>query len=473
MTRTADLKAALPPAPEAAAAEQRRLTGVLIWLLALLAALFLVWPVWRAFLPLEIWGNEGWNAYHADTVIRGGALYPRPDGLVANNYPPLSFYLIGWLARLFGDALYVGRALSILSTLGIGVAAAIVVRQFGGSRNAAIIAGVWFVATLARFFEFYVGMNEPQLLGQLVMAAGLVWFLKRRADGRPVEPAVLLMVLAGFVKHNLIAVPVVALLWLTLDDWRLGLRAALTGGLAAAAGLALCAWLFAPDFIPDMLMPRTYEIARSFSSLGRLQFILPALALWAVWAHAERHTTEARFSALVIGVALVAYMVQKAGSGVDENAQFELVFATAIGIGLAYDRLPGDPWRTGWSPGAIRLLVLGVLILRLLLSTRLELAYVILSPHYRAVAAEHAAVARAEAARVAAIPGPVACSNLVICRAAGKPFVWDHFKIDMMIQTGTMTPVQLYQSMRRQAIVEDRTDPRASVTSIWRRMRSD
>ena len=152
---------------------EERLTAALIWALALLAALFLVWPVWRAFLPLEIWGNEGWNAYHADAAIRGAQLYPPPDGLVANNYPPLSFYLVGALARLFGDALYVGRALSILATLGIGVAAFMVVRHFGGSRAASLIAGLWFVATMARFFEYYVGMNEPQLLGQLIMVWGL------------------------------------------------------------------------------------------------------------------------------------------------------------------------------------------------------------------------------------------------------------------------------------------------------------
>ncbi|HEV7600805.1 MAG TPA: hypothetical protein VGO49_11195, partial [Bradyrhizobium sp.] len=88
------------------AAPATRLTTILIWSIAVLAALFLVWPVWRAFLPLEIWGNEGWNAYHADQAMRGAAqLYPPPDGLVANNYPPLSYYLTGWLGRLFGDPL--------------------------------------------------------------------------------------------------------------------------------------------------------------------------------------------------------------------------------------------------------------------------------------------------------------------------------------------------------------------------------
>src|ERR1043165_2676254 len=257
------------------------------------------------------------------------------------------------------------------------------------------------------------------------------------------------------------------------DNWRLGLRAAIVGGIAATTGLALCALLFAPHFIADLMMPRTYELARSFTNLGRLQFILPALALWAIWAWSERDSRPAQFTAWLIGAGLIMYMVQKAGSGVDENAQFELIFATAIGIGLAYDRLPNDPLRTGWSANAIRALVLGVLIARLLLSTRLEFAVVLFSPQYRAMAAEHAAVARAEAARVAAIPGPVACSNLVICRAAGKPFVVDPFKVDMMLATGTISAFQLYDTMRRQAIIPDDTDPRANVTSLWRRMRSD
>jgi hypothetical protein len=455
-------------------AAQTRLTTILIWSIAVLAALFLVWPVWRAFFPMEIWGNEGWNAYHADQAMRGTAqLYPPADGLVANNYPPLSYYLLGWLGRLFGDPLSVGRALSLLATLGTGAAAAAVVRQFGGSRAAWLIAGFWFVATMARFFEFYVGMNEPQLLNLALMAAGFAWFFKRQAAGRPVEPAVLVMVLAGFIKHNFITLPLVALIWLTLDNARLGLRAALVGGAAAALGLAICTWLFAPYFIADMLMPRTYHLARAPSTLGRLQFILPAMVLWAMWAWVERRSKTARFTALLIGIALPLCLIQKSGAGVDENAQFELIFATAVGVGLAYDGLLRDPFRTGWSPQRISIIVLGILVIRLLISSRLEFAYVLFSPQYRALAAEHAAVTRAEAARVAAIPGPVACQNLVVCRMSGKPFVYDHFWVTQLVETGRMTWQQVEQLARRKAIVRDDTDPRANVTALWRRMRSD
>ena len=88
--------------------------------------------------------------------------------------------------------------------------------------------------------------------------------------------------------------PLVALLWLWLDNWRLGLRATLAGAAAAALGLAICAFMFAPYFISDMLFPRTYHLARALSTLGRLQFILPAMVLWAVWAWHERRSKAAR-----------------------------------------------------------------------------------------------------------------------------------------------------------------------------------
>jgi len=79
--------------------------------LALLAAYFLVWPLWRLPFPIEIAQTEGWNAYHADTAFSAG-LYPAPDSLVVANYPPLSFLFVGALQYLSGfDALYIGRVL--------------------------------------------------------------------------------------------------------------------------------------------------------------------------------------------------------------------------------------------------------------------------------------------------------------------------------------------------------------------------
>ena len=437
--------------------------------LGVLALVLFVWPLWRAQLPLEVWGNEGWNAYNADAAWGAGPLYPSPDALAANNYPPLSFLTIGGLSRLFGDALNVGRVLSLLATLGLGAIAAILVRQLGGGRGAAAVAALWFIATMARFFDAYVGMNDPSLLAICIMASGLSWFLARLTAKRAVEPAVLVMVAAGFFKHDIIVMPAVALLWLFLKDRRLGLRAALFGVTAAIAGLALCRAIYGADFIADLLMPRTYHLDRSLYALGRLQFVLPAIAVWAVWAWFERETSAARFTALLIGFGLATYVLRKAGAGVDENAQFELVFATAIGVGMAFARQPVGALAMRWPKTRIRTVMLVVLVLRLLASTRTEFAHVLFSPDYRDLAASHAEIAWAEAARIASSPGPVACSNLVVCRMANKPFLYDAFRVEMLRNTHTLSNEAIGSAIRAQGLTFATIDPRANVTSLWRR----
>src|ERR1700748_3688469 len=118
-------------------------TRAQIVLLALLALYLLVWPVWRARFPIEIAENEGWNAYNADAAMGARALYPSPDMLIVNNYPPLSFYVLGWLGKIFGASLYVGRVVSLLSVLGLAALIARVVRQLGGAGASAAIAALW------------------------------------------------------------------------------------------------------------------------------------------------------------------------------------------------------------------------------------------------------------------------------------------------------------------------------------------
>src|SRR5579871_4716648 len=101
-------------------------------LVGVLAVYFMVWPVWRAPFPIEIAQNEGWNAYHADAAMGAAPLYPATDTLIVNNYPPLSFYVVGGLAQLFGDALYVGRVMSVLAVVALAGLIAAAVRQLGG-----------------------------------------------------------------------------------------------------------------------------------------------------------------------------------------------------------------------------------------------------------------------------------------------------------------------------------------------------
>ena len=67
---------------------------LLQWLLYAIAILAFTWPVYRAFLNIEITDNEGWNAYFADAAMGKMPLYPSTAQLITNNYPPLSFYIV-------------------------------------------------------------------------------------------------------------------------------------------------------------------------------------------------------------------------------------------------------------------------------------------------------------------------------------------------------------------------------------------
>ena len=166
---------------------------------AIVAIYFLIWPVWRAQFPLEIWPTESWSAYFDMAAAHGRAIYPASDALIANNYPPLSFYAIGGLARLLdADPITLGRALSVVALLAIGLEIALAVVALGGSRVFGAIGGLWFVATMAHVSTNYVGAGDPQLAGQAVMGAGLVWFIVRDRAGRSCLGPLLVMVVAGF-----------------------------------------------------------------------------------------------------------------------------------------------------------------------------------------------------------------------------------------------------------------------------------
>jgi len=443
-------------------------TRAQIVLLALLALLFLVWPVWRAWFPLEIAENEGWNAYHADAAMGARALYPPTDMLIVNNYPPLSFYVLGWLGRIFGDSLYVGRVVSLLSVLGLGALIARIVRQLGGGGAGAAIAALWFIATMARSYNRFVGMDDPQLTAQLVMLAALSWFLARDKAGKSAEPPILLMALAGFWKHNIIAMPATVLAWLW---WRDGVRAwrpTAVGAAAAVIGLAICVAVYGDVFIANLLTPRPYRIMRALGGIGRAQWIIPALAIWALWAWREREIFAARFTALWIGVAFAVFVVQWGGEDILDNAQFDLVIATAAGLGIAFDRIAATPFAHRYGVAAARATVVLILVVRLLATFRTEPYLILFDPGYRAEFHAHAQAAREDAARVAAIPGPVACTVKIICRMAGKPYVWDDFRTDMMIYSGAAKGLDAVGLIRQHGYTYYANDPRADVRTLHR-----
>jgi hypothetical protein len=443
-------------------------TRVQIVLLAMLAAYFMVWPIWRVGFPIEIAQNEGWNAYHADAAMGAVPLYPPTDTLIVNNYPPLSFYVVGGLAQIFGDALYVGRVLSLLAVAGLGGLIAAAIRQLGGGGAGAAVGGLWFMAVMARSFARFVGMNDPQLVGHVLMMAALVWFMAREAHGKSAVPPVFAMVVAGFYKHNIVAVPLAALLWLCVKDWRRAVLPIVIGAGAATLGLLICIAAFGDVFLSNLLTARPYRVMRAINGLGRLQWILPALVLWGIWIASEPNSRAARFTMLFVAVAFVAYLVQWSGAAILDNAQFDLVIATAIGLGLAFDRAGKTPLGLRHGETAARAVITLVVVARLLATLRIEPALVLLDSDYRAQYFANAEVVREEAARIAKIPGPVACDFKVVCRLAGKPFSYDDFRAEMLVATGASGGLDEQGLMRAHGLTYVRNDPRGGIEALFR-----
>src|SRR5918911_1617020 len=83
--------------------------------LAVLPACIRIARVVGLHVPLD--RNEGWNAYHAEAAFNAlsGSLYPHPRHLFFNNYPPLSFFVVGGLDYLIGDAIVTGRLLACIA----------------------------------------------------------------------------------------------------------------------------------------------------------------------------------------------------------------------------------------------------------------------------------------------------------------------------------------------------------------------
>jgi len=85
-----------------------------------------------AHVPLD--PNEGWNAYLAHAAVTGAPLYPQ--GLMVNNYPPLSFYIVGALGTITGDPIVAGRLVSLISFFALTgpVRGAVSLRSFRGAQ---------------------------------------------------------------------------------------------------------------------------------------------------------------------------------------------------------------------------------------------------------------------------------------------------------------------------------------------------
>lgn len=385
----------------------------------------------RLRIPLNF--NEGWNAFHTSDLASGRPLYPDVSGFFFNNYPPLSFYPIAAVGRIVGDQMLGGRIVALVSLVAWTVLLALLARRMRCSWRESIFAGLLFAVQLGVFSDFYVGVNDPQMLGHALQALGLLLLVRVRHTAGSLFTCALLFATGVFAKQNLIALPIAGVAWLMIVDSRSAWRLAAFGVLLAAAGIAACVFLFGTGFLGQIGATRAYSPGKAVSmSLQWIPRVIVAGAFAVVLLRRFRHDAFVVFVLTYATVSVVIGLGVSGGAGVYWNAMFDAEWALCLTAALALSRLLPEaglqarPLRLAAAAGylAAPAIVLAMSATIHWLSPRFWL-----DPRWSEVE-----TAAREIEFVRRRPGPALCEDLAICYWAGKPVEVDFFNLQQRLR---------------------------------------
>ena len=424
--------------------------AVLAIMLVMIVAL-LRFPLRRINAAQEINYNEGWNAYKQTLARSGMPLYGAPpDALTgATTYPPISFHWIGWLAH-GGDVVKTGRWLSLLALAATGMVVGLIVAELGGDAVAGVFSGLLYVLGIVIFLPDRLGMNDPQLLGEALTAAGLYCYVKtltpsrqqptqggpRARDGlRLLCASALLFCLAGFTKQNLLAFPAAAGVDLLLRSRR---RFAVWCGAMLICAAALTGLTLAIDgkyFVQHLLFQRTYSFDDALISLTQSYLVtFQGIVLVAiVWILCRFRTNPLLTAAFVCANALAFAL--SGGDGVDLNIYFNAFAAGVIICGIAVVDFEGGQ-AVGRSSSGMKA---AALMTALLVCVSIGLPDRLDADRAQAELLAHDdAEFQAAVALVRVTPGPAICEDLLLCYSAGKPYLVDLFVSGDQLELGAL-----------------------------------
>ncbi len=220
-------------------AATRRLLHLAIALGLLHALVFLGIAAVRLAYPFDVEWMEGGMLTHAARLRAGLPIYAAPSAdFVSFFYTPLYPAVVAGLSWLTGDVTFaLGRAVSLVATLGTFALLFHLVRRESSARYGLLAVGVY--AALFRTNGAFYDLARPDALFMLVLLAAVyvAWTIRgwQGAAGSAV-----LFVVAFFTKQtSSVFVPAVGL-YLLWRNWRHGV---LFGVLIAGLG-ALAVWLY-------------------------------------------------------------------------------------------------------------------------------------------------------------------------------------------------------------------------------------
>jgi len=422
-------------------------TAVICLMTATMLALF--WfPLRRTFANVEVNYNEGWNAYRAAMVSSGIPLYGAPpQGFgTGTAYPPISFHLVALLGTA-STFILIGRLVSLISLMVTGVFVSLIVRRAGGSRQTAVFSFLLYEIGIALLRPDRIGMNDPQLLGEALSAAGLYFYVRNPDSKRLLCVSALLFCLAGFTKPNLLAFPAAVAIDLLLRSRRA--FAIWASAMLLSAGLLTAVTLLIDGrYFPLHLMSgggRAYSYWTGWSGyhkyVEKFQGLLVIGIAWSICAFRSRRVLALAF---VLGHVLAFLLA--GGSGVDLNIFFNALASTVMACGIAVSDTTfasGGLRHAVWkSPAA---LMFGFLFISIMTFVPGQIRHD--RELIRALPA-HETEFNSAVGFVKARQGAALCESLLLCYEAGKPFEYEPYSVRDLLKTGRLHEGQVLQLLR-------------------------
>jgi hypothetical protein len=423
--------------------------ALLIAALGVAAILHLTAPV--VGLPLRISKavNEGWNAFQALAVATNQPLYPDLSQLHANNYPPLSFYLIATLGCIESDYIVAGRFVALVSFLIVGLNIALITRRLGGTVSTAIFSGLFFVGFVSGHYPYNIATNEPQWLAHALVTTGFLVFLDSRHQTVSLIVTAVLFVVAGMVKLIVIPLPLAVTIWLFKFDRRRFWVWSIVGTALVAASMALCYLVYGSHFIWDVFAaPRQYQVMWSIRSLYGQPLLLSLLFFPIILALIDCRPVSRLVAIYALTSGAWGTFIM-GGAGVDNKALFDLTIAISIAAGLTIDSLAKRRFATG-------ILTMFVLTLAVISATPSIAKY---TWAYLQSVRRTDEIYAGDVHYLAGFQGAAICDDLALCYWAGKDFELDLFSIRQKLAIGTFGV--------EEKLIEDFTNRRFAVIQSY------
>ena len=378
---------------------------------------YIFFVLWRICIPLEINGNESWNAYHIAHAFDVRRLYPDPSYMI-NNYTPLSYYIINLINFPIDNTIVTGRIVSVMSILALSITVYFTSLELQQRKyQAAFFGAIWFFVTMFRGFVGYAGMNDPHLLGLAVMSLGFLHFIKYRNTSY-IYLSFSIFIFAGLIKNSLFAFPLTALVILVLEKNERLIKAIIFSLLLVIAICGLFYEIYGENFFSQLLIPREIKFIRIIQSAHRLQWVIIPIIYWAYWLKVNLSTFSGYTTLTMVAIATFIFFITGAAEGVGTNAIFELVYSAAICTSIAINYVSNLHYRK-FSQAKFFFLLLA---LRTVGTLHNDPYYLIFSPTYWDEIQSRVQIVNDEIKTVSEMSDPVTCTLVTVCYLAGREY---------------------------------------------------